>query len=58
MAWQKCPVCEGYGVVTFLNSKCHTCNGERIISELTGLPPSKNNEDVDISSDNNFSGTN
>ena len=43
--WQKCPICNGKGVVfdTFLqiNSTniCPTCRGQRIISELTGVPP-------------------
>jgi len=45
MAWQKCPVCNGtgknYGAHPSLiyNSNCPTCNGQRIISELTGKPP-------------------
>lgn len=37
MAWQKCPVCNGTGK-NFI-SNCPTCNGHRIISEVTGLPP-------------------
>jgi hypothetical protein len=45
MSWQKCPVCNGtgknYGASEggIYNSNCHTCNGHRIISELTGKPP-------------------
>ncbi len=43
--WQKCPICNGEGRITnngyssSLFSTCPTCNGTRIISELTGLPP-------------------
>jgi hypothetical protein len=43
--WQKCPVCNGtgknYGALEggIYNSNCPTCNGQRIISELTGKPP-------------------
>ena len=43
--WQKCPVCDGtgknYGYSSLLSydSNCPTCNGHRIISELTGKPP-------------------
>jgi hypothetical protein len=43
--WQKCPVCNGTGKNKgaleggIYNSNCPTCNGHRIISELTGKPP-------------------
>jgi DnaJ-class molecular chaperone len=42
--WQKCPVCNGTGKVsdTLSNSTsatCTVCQGKKIISELTGLPP-------------------
>ena len=42
--WQKCPICEGTGrIVNTLSSStsdiCSTCNGTKIISEKTGLPP-------------------
>lgn len=42
--WQKCPVCNGSGKTynTTLSSTysiCTTCNGTKIISEITGLPP-------------------
>lgn len=43
MAWQKCPVCNGTGKnYEGLHSSaiCPTCNGQRIIHEVTGLPPS------------------
>lgn len=43
MAWQKCPVCNGTGknneFYSLRNEHCPTCNGQRIISEATGLPP-------------------
>lgn len=45
MSWQKCPVCNGTGKNKgaleggIYNSNCPTCNGHRIISELTGKPP-------------------
>ena len=38
--WQKCPICNGTGNDPRFNSTCSTCNGTKIISELTGLPPS------------------
>lgn len=42
--WQKCPICNGTGRVSdYVSSStstiCRTCNGHKIISELTGLPP-------------------
>ncbi len=42
--WQRCPICEGTGIYqgqgTFHEiPTCPTCNGKRIISTLTGLPP-------------------
>lgn len=43
--YQKCPVCEGSGnIVNFKgkitkDSVCPTCEGKRIISTKTGLPP-------------------
>ena len=46
MSYQKCPVCNGTGEVinpnplNFGTIQCPTCNGQRIISELTGRPPS------------------
>lgn len=47
--WLKCPICNGTGRVAVeiyntTNSNptctCTVCNGAKIISELTGLPPS------------------
>ena len=46
MSWQKCPICNGTGIepgpFTTSNSTpiCTICQGKKIISELTGLPPS------------------
>lgn len=43
--WQTCPVCHGSGVdpnCRIANTAfppCPTCNGKRIISLLSGLPP-------------------
>jgi len=53
--FQECPICKGNGNITvsdsinYVNSTCPTCNGTRIISALTGLPPasSKKEETVD-----------
>lgn len=54
MAYQKCPLCEGYGKISnpsdYYHSSsawsptitCPVCNGELIIDETTGLPPSLN----------------
>lgn len=45
MRWQKCPICDGQGIVSTngcSNSTtltCPTCKGKRIIDELSGLPP-------------------
>lgn len=45
MSWQKCPVCDGTGIDlskgTFNTAMpiCPTCQGKRIISILSGLPP-------------------
>jgi DnaJ-class molecular chaperone len=45
--YQKCPICQGSGKgLPLLGDKsepiCPTCHGERIIDEITGIPPSKN----------------
>ena len=45
MSWQKCPVCDGKGINSVPGTlrgvnPCPTCNRHRIISELTGKPPS------------------
>lgn len=42
MGFQKCPICDGTGYVQYSGCgdvKCTVCNGEKIISELTGRPP-------------------
>jgi len=47
--WQKCPICNGegkifgnFGSFTSMNTSiiCSTCKGHKIISTITGLPPS------------------
>lgn len=44
--WQKCPVCDGTGITqnyvttAIISSQCTVCRGQKIIYELTGLPPS------------------
>lgn len=45
MGFQKCPLCDGTGFEPNAYSstapiKCSVCNGTKIISDLTGLPPS------------------
>jgi hypothetical protein len=47
MSFQKCPVCYGTGVSplpgTYSNIPvCPVCRGQRIISEVTGNPPTQN----------------
>lgn len=44
--WQLCPKCNGtgrmqqqYATVTSSFTNCDVCNGAKIISSLTGLPP-------------------
>jgi DnaJ-class molecular chaperone len=40
--YQKCPICNGTGIAMTIqssNSVCPTCQGKRIISQITGLPP-------------------
>lgn len=43
--WQKCPICNGTGISPLAGvyssiPQCPTCLGARIISEISGLPPS------------------
>lgn len=42
--WQKCPICNGTGseptiLLTTASQICTVCNGAKIISSLSGLPP-------------------
>ena len=43
--WQCCPKCAGEGIVSTkglssaTTEKCDVCNGKKIISKITGLPP-------------------
>lgn len=46
MSYQKCPICDGEGTFTEMVDAetvgtffCGTCNGAKIIDEVTGLPP-------------------
>lgn len=44
MSFQKCPACDGSGNVydyfsMGTSAVCPTCQGARIIDEVTGLPP-------------------
>lgn len=44
MSWQKCPVCNGSGTAFNPHTMntvdaCPTCNGQRIIHDITGKPP-------------------
>lgn len=44
MSFQKCPICDGtgYRMSTYTSDSldvCSTCQGAKIISEHTGLPP-------------------
>lgn len=44
--WQKCPICNGSGLEPSFQVPhgCGVCKGERILSELTGLPPKRPKE--------------
>lgn len=43
--WQKCPICNGEGKISNTGTSsstfqtCPTCQGNRIISKVSGLPP-------------------
>lgn len=44
--WQQCTQCKGSGLEPIIGTyssipKCDVCNGAKIISQLTGLPPNK-----------------
>ena len=52
--WQKCPVCEGTGMVTFYN-RCSVCNGKKIISEVDGLPPAEKSKDCHLAQEIKYS---
>ena len=56
--FQTCPLCQGSGYYLPLgysggHQQCPTCNGRRIISSLTGLPPgsSTSQESIQTSHD-------
>jgi hypothetical protein len=39
--WQKCPICEGKGVVhgPAWSSQCQVCRGQKVLDTWAGLPP-------------------
>jgi hypothetical protein len=44
--WQQCPQCKGSGLEPIIGTYsnipiCTVCNGAKIISQLTGLPPNR-----------------
>jgi RecJ-like exonuclease len=56
--WQQCPICNGKGYTDDSLSStssvvCTVCKGEKIINQLTGLPPS-NCKYVDNNEEKNF----
>lgn len=49
--WQKCPICEGSGVMFVPTSSggemsCTTCNGHKIIDTVLGFPPGFPSENI------------
>ena len=45
MSFEVCPLCKGEGFITQMSNDkvtCSVCKGAKVISELTGLPPSDN----------------
>lgn len=58
--YQKCPICNGIGRLdprpgsSATSKQCDVCQGKKIISELTGLPPNYSDglDQVDIGQDN------
>lgn len=54
--WQVCPLCNGFGIDPTVNFEdelpvCAVCNGKKIISESTGLPPEFNHYDSTLKAD-------
>ncbi len=50
--WQKCPICNGTGrthntLSSSIFDICSTCNGTKIISELNGLPPNYERNEIE-----------
>lgn len=44
MSWQKCPACDGAGMVGLgfpYGNACDVCGGQKIINEQTGEPPKR-----------------
>lgn len=42
--WQKCPVCNGFGhilIPSITIRPCHACDGQGLISIISGRPPNK-----------------
>ena len=50
--WQLCPKCNGEGTVYFLgvNTECNVCNGQKLISTLTGFPRGKQEHKIQVKS--------
>ncbi len=60
MSWQKCPICDGVGIVSGgyftragdynswvasnTTETCRICEGSGILDEVTGLPPARKAE--------------
>ena len=50
MSYQKCPICQGSGLVNepYSQESCSVCHGAKIIDEQTGQPPSLEKVDFDV----------